>query len=144
MISELLKKVLCINDNEITLWIQKQILIKSGVSEEIITLSNGMDGINYCRSLIRGNQNVSGNFPGLILLDLHMPIMDGWEFLDQFSTEVHPHFKETKIIITSYSINELDSERSMKYPFVIDFLTSTLSIEYLENLPRSFQSRQLV
>jgi len=144
MSTELLKKVLCINDNEITLWIQKQILKKSGVCEDVITLSNGLDGLNYCRSLITNSQTMSETFPGLILLDLHMPIIDGWGFLDQFSREIHPHFKNTKVIITSYSINELDSQKSMQYPFVIDFLTSTLSLEYLESLPRSILSNELV
>lgn len=143
MTNEQLEKVLCINDNEITLWIQKQILKKSGASKDVVTASNGIEGLNYCRSLIN-NQNTSESFPGLILLDLHMPEMDGWEFLHHYSKEVYPHFNDTKVIITSYSINELDSERSMQYPFVIDFLTSTLSTEYLENLARSFQSRQLV
>lgn len=144
MTTEQLKKVLCINDNEITLWIQKQILKKSGTSEDVVTASNGMEGLNYCKSLIKDQQNNSNSFPGLILLDLHMPIMDGWEFLHHFSKDVHQHFNDTKVIITSYSINEVDSQRSMQYPFVIDFLTSTLSTEYLENLPRSFQSSQLV
>ena len=144
MTAEQLKSVLCINDNEITLWIQKQILKKSGTSEQVVTASNGMEGLNYCKNLIKEGKAQSEGFPGLILLDLHMPVMDGWEFLHHFSKEIHPHFNDTKVIITSYSINEVDSQRSMQYPFVIDFLTSTLSTEYLENLPRSFHSSKLV
>lgn len=144
MTTEQLKKVLCINDNEITLWIQKQILKKSGASNEVVTASNGMEGLNYCKSLINENQNNSETYPGLILLDLHMPVMDGWEFLHHYSKDIHPYFNDTKVIITSYSINAVDSQRSMQYPFVIDFLTSTLSTEYLESLPRSIQSCQLV
>lgn len=141
---EQLKKVLCINDNEVTLWIQKQILNKSKFTEEVITVFNGFEGLEYYKSLINGKTENQNNFPGLILLDLHMPVMDGWEFLYRFSSEIYPHCKNTKVIITSYSIDEVDSERAKKYPFVVDFLTSSLSVDYLESLPRSLLSDQLV
>ena len=141
---EQLKKVLCINDNEVTLWIQKQILNKSKFSEEVITAFNGFEGLEYYKNLINGNTENQNNFPGLILLDLHMPVMDGWEFLYRFSSEIYPHCKNTKVIITSYSIDEVDSERAKKYPFVVDFLTSSLTIDYLESLQRSLLSDELV
>ena len=100
MPNEQLKKVLCINDNEVTLWIQKQILNKSKFTEEVITVFNGFEGLEYYKSLINGNTENQNNFPGLILLDLHMPVMDGWEFLYRFSSEIYPHCKNTKVIIT--------------------------------------------
>ncbi len=129
-------KNLSINDNEITLWIQKQILNKSKFSEEVITAFNGLEGLEYFQKLIYNKTEKQNDFPGLILLDLHMPVMDGWEFLCRFSSEIYPHCKNTKVIITSYSIDEVDSERAKEYPFVVDFLTSTLSVHYLESLPR--------
>lgn len=141
---EQLKKVLCINDNEVTLWIQKQILNKSKFSEEVITAFNGLEGLDYYNNLINENNTNPKDFPGLILLDLHMPVMDGWEFLYRFSEDIYPHCKNTKVIITSYSIDSVDSERAKKYPFIVDFLTSSLSVEYLESLPRSLLSDELV
>ena len=126
------------------MWIQKQILNKSKFSEEVITAFNGFEGLEYYKNLINRNTENRNNFPGLILLDLHMPVMDGWEFLYRFSSEIYPHCKNTKVIITSYSIDEVDSERAKKYPFVVDFLTSSLSVDYLESLPRSLLSDELV
>lgn len=139
-----LKKVLCINDNEVTLWIQKQILNKSKFSEEVITATNGSEGLEYYYKLINENIGIQNDFPGLILLDLHMPVMDGWEFLYRFSSEIYPYCKNTKVIITSYSVDEIDSERAKKYPFVVDFLTTLLTVDYLESLPRSVLSDELV
>lgn len=144
MHSEQLKKVLCINDNEVTLWIQKQILKKSKLSQEVITAFNGSEGLGYLKNLVDLKTENQIDFPGLILLDLHMPVMDGWEFLYKFSSEIYPHCMNTKVIITSYSIDEVDSESAKKYPFVIDFLTKSLSVEYLESLPRSVLSDELV
>lgn len=135
MPSEKLKKVLCINDNEITLWIQRQILTKASFSEEVVSSLNGREAIEYCNNLIKAETAYS--YPRLILLDLHMPVMDGWEFLHQFSINIWPYFKETKVIITSYSIDDEHSERAKVYPFVIDFLTASLSTDYLEKLQGS-------
>lgn len=144
MPTEQLKKVLCINDNEVTLFIQKQVLNKSRFSKEVVTTSNGKNGLEYCKKLINENAGSMETYPGLILLDLHMPVMDGWEFLYHFSAEVWPYFKNTKVIITSYSIDEVDSERAKQYPFIIDFLNTSLSTAYLKNLPRSVLSCELV
>lgn len=137
MQTERLKRILCINDNELTLFIQNQILNKSSLTEEVITALNGQRGLDYCRNLIKENENDPDKYPALIFLDLHMPVMDGWEFLQHYSSEILPHFKNTKVIITSYSIDEADYERSKQYPFVIDFLTSSLSTSYLQSLPIS-------
>lgn len=137
MQNERLKRILCINDNELTLFIQNQILNKSSLTEEVITALNGQKGLDYCRTLIRESKGNPDNYPALIFLDLHMPVMDGWEFLQHYSDEILPYFRNTKVIITSYSVDEADYERSKRYPFVIDFLTSSLSTSYLQSLPIS-------
>ena len=134
------KKVLCINDNEITLWVQRQILNKAMFSEEVVSSLNGREAIEYCNKLISNHVDPACSYPDLIFLDLHMPVMDGWEFLRNFSIEIWPYFKDTKVIVTSYSIDDEHSERAKAYPFVIDFLTASLSTDYLEKLQTSLAS----
>jgi len=133
------KNVLCINDNEVTLWVQKQILKKTLFSEEVTTLLNGMEGLEFCKKYLNADFDSKNNYPRLILLDLHMPILDGWGFLNHFSKEIWPVFKETKIVITSFSIDEDHSEKLKQYPFVVDLLTNPLNTEYLVKLKESLQ-----
>jgi CheY-like chemotaxis protein len=144
MLSKRFKNVLCINDNEVTLWVQKQILKKTYFSDEVTTLVNGREGLDYCKNYLNPEFDQGGNYPRLILLDLHMPEMDGWQFLHHFAEEIWPYFKETKILLTSFSIDEGQSERAKQYPFVIDLLTSPLTSDYLMNLKSSLLSSELV
>ena len=140
MLSQKQNKVLCINDNEITLFILKRILDKAKFSEDVIMASDGWKALTYCKQLIKDSTESEYTYPDIIFLDLHMPVMDGWEFLDHFSQHILPFFKKTKVIITSLSIEKVDSERVKKYPFVLDFLRNPMSVEYLNNLKDTFSN----
>ena len=123
-------KILCIDDDPITLMLGKMILAKVDFCKEIDTAKNGQDALNYFEAL-RHNNKVR---PGLIFLDLNMPIMDGWEFLDSFATERYEVFNSTKVIILSSTIDPNDLEKSKKYPAVIDFLSKPISKAMLQAL----------
>lgn len=137
MVLEKLNTVLCVNDNDITLFILKRTLSKSNFAETCLEKRDGLEALNYCRELIRNGEYEAGNYPKVIFLDLHMPVMDGWTFLEKFSEEILPYFKDTKIIITSQSIDDEESLRAETYPFVIDFLKHPINVEYLIGLRES-------
>lgn len=137
MLLEKMNSVLCVNDNDITLFILKRTLSKSNFAEQIIEKKDGLEALVFCRQLIASGQHSSENYPKVIFLDLHMPVMGGWEFLDKFSSEIWPFFKETKIVITSQSIDNQDFIRAKAHPFVIDFLKHPITVEYLIKLHES-------
>lgn len=103
MVLEKLNRVLCVNDNDITLFILKRALTKSNFAEKINEKKDGLGALKYCEQLIADNAHSTGDYPKVIFLDLHMPVMDGWEFLDRFASDIWPYFIDTKIIITSQS-----------------------------------------
>ncbi len=137
MVLEKLNTVLCINDNDITLLILKRTLNRSNFADQIVEKKDGLEAFNYCQQLIDNGQQPLENYPKVIFLDLHMPVMDGWEFLTRFAKEIWPFFKDTKIVITSQSIDIQDTIRAQSYPFVIDFLKQPITIEYLIKLHES-------
>ncbi|MEJ7692489.1 response regulator [Daejeonella sp.] len=139
MAFEKLNSVLCVNDNDITLFILKRTISNANFAEKIIEKKDGSQALTYCQQLIDTNEYQDGNYPKVIFLDLHMPVMDGWEFLDQFSTHIWPYFKETKIVITSQSIDTSESVRASQHPFVIDFHNEAMTTQYLITLQETLE-----
>lgn len=129
----MLDKILCIDDDPITLMLCKMVITKTSFSKETATAKNGEDALKYFDTL---KTNPTDTKPQLIFLDLNMPIMGGWEFLDSFNTAKYNEFHDTKIIILSSTIDPDDLVKSKNYPMVIDFLSKPISkvmLEYLKN-----------
>jgi CheY-like chemotaxis protein len=127
----MLETILCIDDDPITLMLCKKVISKTSFSKEIATAKNGEEALKYFDTIKVTN---SINKTQLIFLDLNMPLMDGWGFLDNFGTSEYAEFHNTKIIILSSTIDPDDFEKSKKYPLVIDFLSKPISKEMLESL----------
>lgn len=128
----MLETILCIDDDPITLMLCKMVITKALFSNEIATAKNGEEALNYFTNI--KNNNSKNSKPQLIFLDLNMPVMGGWEFLESFTTDEYSEFHDTKIIILSSTIDPEDIEKSKKYSMVIDFLSKPISKEMLEYL----------
>lgn len=126
----MLDTILCVDDDPIALMLSKMVINKSMFSNEIITAKNGKEALNYFKIFKQTSSNKKQ--PQLIFLDLNMPIMGGWEFLDSFSTDEYADYNTTKVIILSSTIDPEDLEKSKTYPMVLDFLPKPISKEMLE------------
>lgn len=128
--------ILCVDDDPITLMLCKMVVSRSLFAKEIVTAQNGEEALSYFDELLLNNLGAEINFyPKLILLDLNMPVMGGWEFLDLFSKpEYISNFKETKVVVISSTIDPSDIEKSKKYPMVFDFISKPITREMLEKL----------
>jgi CheY-like chemotaxis protein len=127
----MLETILCIDDDPITLMLSKMVISKAFFSNEIATAKNGEEALQYFDTIKKTN---SINKIQLVFLDLNMPLMDGWEFLNSFNTSEYAEFHNIKIIILSSTIDPEDLAKSKKYPMVIDFLPKPISKEMLEFL----------
>lgn len=127
----MLERVLFVDDDPITLMLCKMVIKKASFSNEIVTAKNGQEALKYYDTLKVAN---SINKPQLIFLDLNMPVMDGWDFLEGFMADEYSDFHDSKVIILSSTIDPEDLEKSRKYPMVIEFLSKPISKEMLEYL----------
>lgn len=138
-IKHMLDKILCVDDDPITLMLCRKVVEKVEFAKEIITVSNGEEAIHYFDALFEEQKsNDSIVYPKLVLLDLNMPVMDGWEFLESYKSKNYPKiFESTRFIVLSSSIDPYDINKSKTYP-VIGFLSKPVTKEMLEDLKAQF------
>ena len=128
----MLDLILCIDDDPITLMLIKKNIQKVNFSKEIVTAQNGEEALDFFNSLhSTESKSTIKTQPQLIFLDLNMPVMGGWEFLDYFNNDEYSNFNNIKVIVLSSTIDPEDIEKSKSYPMVIDFLPKPLTTEML-------------
>lgn len=131
--------ILLVDDDEATNFIHKRIIQKSGIDVSIQTVENGKEAIDFLTS--------SGNFegkeypkPGLIFLDINMPVMNGWEFLEVY--EKLPEEQKAKILVAmlTTSLNPDDKSKADSNQYINGFVNKPLSkeviLEYMKELEK--------
>ena len=132
--NQMIKKVLCVDDDAISLTISQLLLKRTGFAAEVVTAIDGSDALEYFSDLFEDDPNELNKAPELILLDINMPVMNGWEFLQEYVTLYEKKLAHTKIVILSSTIDPEDFALAKKYKVVIQFISKPLSIENLEEL----------
>ncbi len=131
----MLEQILCIDDDPITLMLCKKVISKSSFSHEVITAQNGEEALHHFNTLKYTNDK-NKRKPELIFLDLNMPIMGGWEFLDHFTSPDYKEFNSAPVIVLSSTIDPEDLAKAKKYPIIIDFLSKPITQPMLEYLKK--------
>lgn len=126
----MIKKVLCVDDDMVTLAIFKRILGKAQTIEKIETAINGQEALDL---LINMQQN-QVPLPDIILLDLNMPVLDGWSFVEKFQQVFPDNHSGLKIMIVTSSIDPEDQSKAKQYDFIVDYVTKPFGVEFLEKL----------
>jgi CheY-like chemotaxis protein len=101
------KRILLVDDESLFNFLHKRMLELTGISKEIHTTFNGVQAIEYLKA-----NCWEGKLPDVILLDLSMPVMDGFAFLEAFSAIDFPNKKKISIVIITSSIDGRDRVRA--------------------------------
>lgn len=128
-----MKKIntLCIiDDDHIFQFLAEKMAEGTDMVNHIEVFPNGLKAIDYFKSA----QDSPDYLPDIIFLDLAMPVMDGWDFLDEY-LKIKPQLKkEIKIYILSSSNDPSDMERARKFEEISEFVIKPVSKEKFVSL----------
>jgi len=111
-------QVLLIDDDQVYLFAATKTIEATGLAGNVEVCTNGLDALEYLKKIIGS----AGKLPDVIFIDINMPVMDGWEFLEEYKTLVNYIAIPIKIYILSSSVDKNDIMRSKEYNSVIDYV----------------------
>ncbi len=129
----MIELAMCIDDDPIVLMLNDLILREQSFCQTLLKIDKAETALEYFETQLKLPSDKQA-LPALIFLDINMPVMDGWEFLDAFTTKFQVFHDQIKVIILSSSVNPADLEMADNHPLVIGFMPKPLGEVELTNL----------
>ena len=134
--TELLKKpdlVLLIDDDDAVNMLNTIILRKSGLADNIVAVQSGEKGLEALSEFRTENR-----WPGIIFVDINMPGICGWEFIERFKKDFVQFKEKCLICVLSSSLDPRDRENAKNSDMVDSYLSKPLSIDVVTSLGKKY------
>ncbi len=122
--------LMIVDDSPLERLITETLAKRSLPAEKIASFSSGIDALQYLEAMAAAGEE----FPRAILLDIHMPVMTGFDFLDRYIQFPDRVTGQCKVVMFSSTENAEDHARMRKYPVIYKFLPKPLSHDSFEKL----------
>lgn len=122
-------EIVLVDDSEMDILLTKQILKHFISSEKVKSYSDSIEALEYFNSC-----SIENSLPELIILDINMPGMSGFDILEAIDTYPKEVTKKTRIIMISSSDDEEDIQRSTRFPKVVKYIVKPVSVMDFEKL----------
>jgi len=126
--------VMLIDDNDIDNFINEQMVKGCNFSETVYVNTSTRSAVEFLKNLSVNKALRKDHLPSIIFLDINMPILDGFQFIEEFEKLEASLVDSIRIVMLTSSINPSDKERSKQYKSVVGFLHKPLTEEALESL----------
>lgn len=125
-----IKNLALVDDDDVFVFLTKKTIEQTKLVDLIKVFRNGLDAINF----LKENKNNIAVLPEIILLDLSMPIMNGWQFLEEFTKLTPSLGKKITVYICSSSISQDDITKAKSINEVSDYIIKPITKDKLIDL----------
>ncbi|MDZ4664828.1 MAG: response regulator [Bacteroidota bacterium] len=129
--------VTIVDNDPIFAFIEKKILEETNLVNQIRIFNNGLKALDF----IKLNAKKRELLPDIILLDLNMPVMNGWEFLDEYIGVKHTLEKKITIYVVAHSLTDTDKERINNINEVSNFIIKPMTKEKFEKIVKALKDK---
>lgn len=123
--------IILVDDDEATNFINQHIIRRAGVKAPVLSFTNPQSALEHIQSSPLNPEN-----EGLILLDINMPKMNGWEFLDAYQ-DFEDSNKKYRISMLSSSVNPDDMSKGERHQQISKYLSKPLTINAINDLVKT-------
>lgn len=124
------KTVLLVDDNEINNLLHERLIEMSDFGESVVVQQSAIEALDYLRTVVDDPDKI----PDIIFLDIRMPVMDGFGFLDEFKNLQESIVNKSKVILLSSTLDPGDNAKAKEYPHVIKMLLKPLTVDQLSSI----------
>ena len=119
-----------IDDDTIYQFILTSIINKNKLAESILSFSDGEKAIQY----LTNNKTKKEKIPDVLFLDVNMPIMDGWMFIEEYARIKKDIIKKIVVFMLSSSVNPIDIERAGKISEISNYIIKPIKLEEVRKI----------
>ena len=133
-----LERLCVIDDDPVFTFLLRKMIEKEPVVSECFFFENGRDAINY----LTESKDQETRLPELILLDINMPILDGWQFIDEYAKLKPQLCRGITIFMISSSTDTDDYDRAMKTGYIDDYIRKPIYAAELQKIVHRVLSKK--
>jgi CheY-like chemotaxis protein len=123
------QNILLVDDNEINNLLHERLIEMSDFGAPVVVKQSAMEALDYLRSVANNPDEI----PEIIFLDIRMPVMDGFGFMEEFQKLPDSVRNKTKVVLLSSTLDPEDNAKAKNYPHVVKMLLKPLTVDQLSS-----------
>jgi len=134
-----LNSILLVDDDNDCNFFHERLIKKMEYAEHVYIVNNGREAIDFLKSKVNGKHP----HPDIIFLDINMPIMNGWEFIEEYQKLQDNQKAKVMLIMLTTSLNPDDLEHAKQYKDIKGYKNKYLDKESMSEILKEFFSEEV-